>query len=179
MENQDEKKTYENLLNQIKMISLKLRNSIDRNDMRQVLKFSVDILSTLKNDFKSISLYKNLFSNVIEELSPIKNYFIEEINRGRRIKEFFEAVQQCITVLPRVYLSIIVGNIYIENCKDEKKYILEEISKMLTGMQIPLRGYIVRYYFLKIFDKSLNDIDILLTNLKEMNKLWIRMEKIF
>ena len=44
MENQDEKKTYENLLNQIKMISLKLRNSIDRNDMRQVLKFSVDIL---------------------------------------------------------------------------------------------------------------------------------------
>ena len=175
MENQDEKKTYENLLNQIKMISLKLRNSIDRNDMRQVLKFSVDILSTLKNDFKSISLYKNLFSNVIEELSPLKNYFIEEINRGRRIKEFFEAVQQCITVLPRVYLSIIVGNIYIENCKDEKKYILEEISKMLTGMQIPLRGYIVRYYFLKIFDKSLNDIDILLTNLKEMNKLWIRI----
>ena len=44
MENQNEKKTYENLLNQIKMISLKLRNSIDRNDMRQVLKFSVDIM---------------------------------------------------------------------------------------------------------------------------------------
>ena len=175
MEVQDEKKTYENLLNQIKMISLKLRNSIDRNDMRQVLKFCVDILSILKTDFKSISLYKNLFSKVIEELSPIKKYFIEEINRGRRIKEFFEAVQQCITVLPRVYLSIIVGNIYVTQCKEEKKIIFDEILKMLTGMQIPLRGYFVRYYFLKTFDKNLNDIDALLTNLKEMNKLWIRI----
>ena len=92
MENKDEKKTYENLFNHIKMTSLKLRNCIDRNDMRQVLKFSVEILSTLKTDFKSISLYIQLFSNVTEELAPIKLYFQEDINRGRRPKEFFEAV---------------------------------------------------------------------------------------
>ena len=175
MENQDEKKTYENLFNKIKMISLKLRNSIDRNDMRQVLKFSVDILSTLKNNFKSVSLYNQLFSNVIEEISPLKIYFQEEINRGRRVKEFFEAVQQCITVLPRLYLMIIVGNIYSENCKEEKKVILDEILKMLNGAQYPVRGFMVRYYFLKIFDKNLDDIDILLENFKEMNKLWIRI----
>ena len=178
MENKDEKKTYENLFNHIKMTSLKLRNCIDRNDMRQVLKFSVEILSTLKTDFKSISLYIQLFSNVTEELSPIKLYFQEDINRGRRPKEFFEAVQQCITVLPRLYLMIIVGNIYLENNPEEKKSIFEEILKMMNSAQSPVRGFMVRYYFLKIFEKNFqnfDDIDVLLLNLKEMNKLWIRI----
>ena len=178
MEKQDEKKTYENLFNNIKMVSLKLRNSIDRNDIRQVLKFSVDILSTLKTDFKTISLYTQLFSNVADELSPVRIYFQEEINRGRRAKEFFEAVQQCITVLPRLYLMLIVGNIYLENFSEEKRLIFEDILKMLNGSQSPVHGFMVRYYFLKIFEKNfknIDDIDILLTNLKEMNKLWIRI----
>ena len=151
MEVQDEKKTYENLLNQIKMISLKLRNSIDRNDMRQVLKFCVDILSILKTDFKSISLYKNLFSKVIEELSPIKKYFIEEINRGRRIKEFFEAVQQCITVLPRVYLSIIVGNIYATQCKEEKKNNFRRNFKNVNRHANPITWLFCKILFFKNF----------------------------
>ena len=46
---------------------------------------------------------------------------------------------------------------------------------MLNGAQYPVRGFMVRYYFLKIFDKNLDDIDILLENFKEMNKLWIRI----
>ena len=175
MENQDEKKTYENLFNQIKMTSLKLRNCIDRNDIRQVLKFSVDILSTLKTTFKSISIYNQLFSTVIEELSPIKTYFQEEINRGRRVQQFFEAVQQCITVLPRLYLMIIVGNIYVEKCPEEKEAIFEEIIKMLNGVQTPVSGFFIRYFFLKIFDNNLDEINIILTNIKEMNKLWIRI----
>ena len=178
MENQEEKKSYENLFNKMKMISLKLRNSIDRNDIRQVLKFSVEMLSLLKTDFKSISLYTQLFSNIIEEISAIKIYFQEEINRGRRVKEFFEAVQQCVTVLPRLYLMIIVGYIYVEQFPDEKKSIFDEILKMLNSAQSPVRGFMVRYYFLKIFEKNFNsmdDIDVLLNNLKEMNKLWIRI----
>ena len=147
MENQEEKKSYENLFNKMKMISLKLRNSIDRNDIRQVLKFSVEMLSLLKTDFKSISLYTQLFSNIIEEISAIKIYFQEEINRGRRVKEFFEAVQQCVTVLPRLYLMIIVGYIYVEQFPDEKKSIFDEILKMLNSLQSPVRGFMVRYYY--------------------------------
>ena len=49
---------------------------------------------------------------------------------------------------------------------------------MLNGSQSPVHGFMVRYYFLKIFEKNfknIDDIDILLTNLKEMNKLWIRI----
>ena len=175
MENKNEKEVLENLLKHINMTSIKMKNAIDRNDMRQVLKFSVDLISVLKTEFKTVSYYNQLFLKVYEELLPLKTYFLEEIKRGRRIKEFFEAVQQCITVLPRLYLMIIVGNIYIEESPNDKKEILDEIMKMANGVQHPLRGYFTRYFILKVLKNNFNDIEYILINLKEMNKLWIRI----
>ena len=175
MEKEDEKQLLENMFKHIKMTSMKMKNAIDRNDMRQVLKFSVDILNTLKTEFKTASYYNKLFLNVYDELLPLEIYFNEEIKRGRRIKEFYEAVQQCITVLPRLYLMILVGNIYIENNPNEKKEILNEIMKMVNGVQHPLRGFYVRYFIIKMLKNNFNDIDSLLINIKEMNKLWIRI----
>ena len=172
---QDENQTLENMLKYIKMTSMKMKNAIDRNDMRQVLKFSVDIINTLKTDFKTPSYYNKLFLNVFDELLPLQQYFKEEIKRGRRVKEFYEAVQQCITVLPRIYLMTIVGNIYIESSPNDQKEILSEIMKMSNGVQHPLRGFYTRYFILKTLKNNLNDIDSLLINLKEMNKLWIRI----
>ena len=173
--NENDKQNLENLFKHIKMTSLKLKNAIDRNDMRQVLKFSVDILNTLKAEFKTPSYYNQLFLNVYNELLPLEIYFKEEIKRGRRIKEFYEAVQQCITVLPRLYLMIIVGKIYIDTCPDEKKEIIDEIIKMANGVQNPLRGFYTRYFLLKTLKDKFDDIDSILINLKEMNKLWIRI----
>ena len=175
MEKEDEKQLLENMFKHIKMTSMKMKNAIDRNDMRQVLKFSVDILNTLKAEFKTVSYYNQLFLNVYDELLPLEIYFNEEIKRGRRIKEFYEAVQQCITVLPRLYLMILVGNIYIESNPNEKKEILNEIMKMVNAVQHPLRGFYVRYFIIKILKNNLDDIDSLLINIKEMNKLWIRI----
>lgn len=171
----DEKQLLENLFKHVKMTSMKMNNAIDRNDMRQVLKLSVDIINALKTDFKTPSYYNQLFLNVIEELLPLDKYFREEVKRGRRIKEFYEAVQQCITVLPRMYLMIITGNIYIENCPNDQKEIICEIMKMANGVQHPLRGFYTRYFILKTLKDNFNDIDSILTNIKEMNKLWIRI----
>ena len=171
----DEKQLLENLFKHVKMTSMKMNNAIDRNDMRQVLKLSVDIINALKTNFKTPSYYNQLFLNVIEELLPLDKYFREEVKRGRRIKEFYEAVQQCITVLPRMYLMIITGNIYIENCPNDQKEIICEIMKMANGVQHPLRGFYTRYFILKTLKDNFNDIDSILTNIKEMNKLWIRI----
>ena len=171
----DEKQLLENLYKHVKMTSMKMNNAIDRNDMRQVLKLSVDMINALKTDFKTPSYYNQLFLNVIEELLPLDKYFREEVKRGRRIKEFYEAVQQCITVLPRMYLMIITGNIYIKNCPNDQKEIICEIMKMANGVQHPLRGFYTRYFILKTLKDNFNDIDSILTNIKEMNKLWIRI----
>ena len=171
----DEKQLLENLYKHVKITSMKMNNAIDRNDMRQVLKLSVDMINALKTDFKTPSYYNQLFLNVIEELLPLDKYFREEVKRGRRIKEFYEAVQQCITVLPRMYLMIITGNIYIENCPNDQKEIICEIMKMANGVQHPLRGFYTRYFILKTLKDNFNDIDSILTNIKEMNKLWIRI----
>ena len=174
MEN-DQTQILENSYKHIQITSLKLRNAIDRNDMRQVLKTTVEILSELKTDSITPNYYYQLFSKIVDVISPLKSYFKEEIQRGRRIKEFYEAVQQCISVIPRIYLIIIVGNLYIEFCENEKNEILSEILRNINGIQHPIRGFFARFFLLNTLKEKFNDIDLLLVNFKEMNKLWIRI----
>ena len=59
MEKEDENQILENMFNHIKMTSMKMKNSIDRNDMRQVLKYSVDIINVLKTEGGKEKLKRN------------------------------------------------------------------------------------------------------------------------
>ena len=98
-----------------------MKKSMEKNDLRQVLKNSVDIISQLKNDFISPQLYYQLFTFIFDEILQMQSYFHAEIKRGRNIIEFYKSVQQCVTVLPRVYLMIIVGTLLIEFKKADTK----------------------------------------------------------
>lgn len=70
------------------------------------------------------------------------------------------------------------------------KSILEDLLDMIKAVQHPLRGLFIRYYFLKLCKDRLPDkgseyegeggdikdaINVIMVNLTEMNKLWIRM----
>ena len=163
---------------QIKQSSEMMKKSMEKNDLRQVLKNSVDIISQLKNDFISPQLYYQLFTFIFDEILQMQSYFHAEIKRGRNIIEFYKSVQQCVTVLPRVYLMIIVGTLLIEFKKADTKEVLEDLIESCNCVQHPIRGLFVRYFMLKILKDYLIDIDLLMINFKEMNKLWIRMNKI-
>lgn len=68
--------------------------------------------------------------------------------------------------------------------------ILLDLLECIKAIQHPLRGLFIRYYFLKLCKDRLPDtgseyegtggniddaIEIIIRNLSEMNKLWIRM----
>lgn len=68
--------------------------------------------------------------------------------------------------------------------------ILSDLLEMVKGVQHPLKGLFLRYYFLKMCKDKLPDsgneyereggevndsINCILNNLTEMNKLWVRM----
>ena len=50
---------------EIKRISELMKRSMEKNDLRQVLKYSVDIISQLKNDFISPQVYYQLFTFIL------------------------------------------------------------------------------------------------------------------
>ena len=60
------------------------------------------------------SNYYHLYTTIFDEMQYIYNYFREESKRGRRMKDLYDVVQQCETIVYRLYLLICVASSYIE-----------------------------------------------------------------
>lgn len=105
--------------------------------------------------------------------------------------DLYESVQHAQNIIPRLYLLITVGAVYIQTQEVRANEILSDLLEMVKGVQHPLKGLFLRYYFLKLCKDKLPDlgneyytqeademdsINIVLGNLAEMNKLWIRMQ---
>jgi len=84
-----------------------------------------------------------------------------------------------------------VGSVCIQAHEVNANGILFDLLEMIKAVQHPLRGLFLRYYFLKMckdrlpdkgteYYKDENDvndtIEVIVKNLTEMNKLWIRMQ---
>ena len=175
---QDQNKFLENALQNVKNSSIKMKNSIDRNDMRTTLKNASEMISELKTNLLSPKNYYQLFTSIFDELIYLQNYFKEDSKKGRRFKELYEAVQQSISIVPRVYLLITVGKVFIESGQCDKNELIFDMIQMTKGIQNPIRGLFSRYFLLKMLKEYLINIDDLIDNFKDMNRLWIRIKNI-
>ena len=176
---QDQNEFLDSALKSVKTSSLKMKNSIDKNDMRQTLKIASELLSELKTSLLSPKNYYQLFSAIFDELIYLQNFFKDESKRGRRLKELYEAVQQSISIIPRIYLLITVGTIFIESDQcEEKEDLIYDMIQMSKGIQNPIRGLFARYFLLKMLKEHFIYIEDIIDNFKDMNRLWIRINRL-
>ena len=115
-------------------------------------------------------------------------YFCDEMARGRRMVELYELVQHAGNIVPRLFLLITVGSVYIKSREAPARDILKDLVEMCRGVQQPMRGLFLRNYLLQCARDKLPDvgseygnevadgIDFLMHNFGEMNKLWVRMQ---
>ena len=123
----------------------------------------------------------------------IYSYLREEERKGRRMKDLYDIVQQCETIVSRLYLLICVDSAYIETGQANAIYIIFDLFNLMKGVQNPLRGLFYRFFFLKMIKDRLPDkgneyekpgdspddsIKFILNNLDDMNRLWIRLNNI-
>ena len=121
----------------------------------------------------------------------LEQFFASEHKRGRRMLELYELVQHAGNVLPRLYLLLAVGSVYIESKEAPAKDILKDLVEMCRGVQHPLKGLFLRNYLSQTCKDKLPDtgsdfegaggtvddaINFILVNFCEMNKLWVRMQ---
>lgn len=91
--------------------------------------------------------------------------------------------------MPRLYLMITVGTVYMSIPDAPVKEIMKDMMEMCRGVQHPIRGLFLRYYlsqgardYLPIGTSegpggNLQDsIQFVITNFIEMNKLWVRLQ---
>ena len=102
--------------------------------------------------------------------------------------ELYELVQHAGNIVPRLFLLITVGSVYIKSREAPARDILKDLVEMCRGVQQPMRGLFLRNYLLQCARDKLPDvgseygnevadgIDFLMHNLGEMNKLWVRMQ---
>ena len=187
---EEQEKILSKSLKKIKEQTYFINNAIDKNNLRQCLRESYILLSELRTNNLTPKKYYHLYISAFDVMLNIKNYMAEEIGRGRRLIDLYDNVQQAKHVIPRLYLMITAGAIYMEKVPRSVHVILFDMLGIVKQAQNPIKGLFVRNYLLKMTKDKLPDKDnvyvreggtfedtlkFLLQNMEEMNRLWIRL----
>lgn len=157
------------------------------------LKHASNMLSELRTSLLSPKSYYELYMAISDELRHLELHLVDEFQKGRKVSDLYELVQYAGNIVPRLYLLITVGVVYIKAKETSRKDILKDLVEMCRGVQHPLRGLFLRNYLLQCTRNLLPDmeneagevdqdgtvqesIDFILLNFSEMNKLWVRMQ---
>lgn len=154
---------------------------------------NTDLLSsTLVSELRTSSLgpkqYYELYMAVFDALRHLSVY-LRESHPVNHLADLYELVQYAGNIVPRLYLMITVGTVYMGIEDAPVKEIMKDMMEMSRGVQQPIRGLFLRYYLSGQARDSLptgsgdgpegnlqDSISFVLTNFVEMNKLWVRLQ---
>eukprot|EP00123_Amoebidium_parasiticum_P014332 comp22446_c0_seq1/m.33727 comp22446_c0_seq1/g.33727 ORF comp22446_c0_seq1/g.33727 comp22446_c0_seq1/m.33727 type:complete len:794 (-) comp22446_c0_seq1:282-2663(-) len=188
---EDQAKELEQALQMVKVQAFQMKRCLDKNKLMDALKHASTMLGELRTSLLSPKSYYELYMAVSDELRHLEMYLQDEYQSPEKVSELYELVQYAGNIVPRLYLLITVGVVYIRVKESMKKEILKDLVEMCRGVQHPLRGLFLRNYLLQTTKNFLPDclepsgegagdvkdsIDYILTNFAEMNKLWVRMQ---
>ena len=132
--------------------------------------------------------YYELYMSVFDALR-ILSVHIREAHPEHHLADLYELVQYAGNIVPRLYLMITVGTVYMGIEDAPVKEIMKDMMEMSRGVQHPVRGLFLRYYLSGQARDYLptgkgdgpegniqDSISFVLTNFVEMNKLWVRLQ---
>ena len=190
LSDEDQERLLDKGLKKIKAQSFHIHTSIEKNNLRQCLKETHSMLAELRANELTPKNYYHLFTTVFDEMLLVEDFFKEEINRGRKVRDIYDSVQQAKYLIPRLYLMISAGSLVMEKEPNSCEEIIFDLLGMIKGVQNPIRGLFTRYFLLKRLKDKLPDKDnvylqeggkfddtlkFIIQNLDEMNRLWIRI----
>ena len=148
--------------------------------------------STLVSELRTSNLgpkqYYELYMAVFDALRHLSVY-LRESHPVNHLADLYELVQYAGNIVPRLYLMITVGTVYMAIEDAPVKEIMKDMMEMSRGIQHPIRGLFLRYYLSGQVRDCLpqgtgngpegnveDSIHFVLTNFVEMNKLWVRLQ---
>lgn len=188
---EEQEKMKNDAITQVKGNAFHMKRALDKCNLHEALKFSAAMLGEFRTSLLSPQKYYELYIKVFDELTHLESYFLEEVKRGTKVEELYEVVQHAGNIVPRMYLLITVGSVYIQSKEAFAKDILKDLVEMCKGVQHPTRGLFLRNYLSHVAKNKLPDtgneyegeggtvldsLDFILQNFHEMVRLWVRME---
>ncbi|CAO1632318.1 unnamed protein product [Sympodiomycopsis kandeliae] len=177
-------------LNTVKVQEAQMKRCLDTDSLMEALKSASTMLSELRTSSLSPKNYYKLYMAAFDSLRFLSAYLYDAHTQGRHhLADLYELVQYCGNIVPRLYLMITVGSVYMSIPDAPIKEIMKDVMEMSRGVQHPTRGLFLRHYlsgatrdYLPVGSGSgpggnLQDsIGFVLTNFIEMNKLWVRLQ---
>lgn len=189
------KSEQENLLEEASRVvrseSFEMKRCLDKGALMDALKHASQMLAELRTGALTPKYYYRLYVDVTNELQHLETHLTDDYEKGRKVADLYELVQYAGNVIPRLYLLVTVGVVYIKSGETGARDILKDLVEMCRGVQHPLRGLFLRNYLLQCTRNLLPDtqedddsehgnvkdaIDFIMVNFGEMNKLWVRMQ---
>ncbi|KDQ17518.1 hypothetical protein BOTBODRAFT_29698 [Botryobasidium botryosum FD-172 SS1] len=177
-------------LNTVKIQMTAMKKFLEADQLMDALKSASTMLAELRTSSLSPKQYYELYMAVFDALRHVSNYLYDAHVSGRHhLADLYELVQYAGNIVPRLYLMITVGSVYMSVPDAPIKEIMKDMMDMCRGVQHPTRGLFLRHYLsgqtrdhLPVGDDdgtmgNLQDsISFELTNFIEMNKLWVRLQ---
>lgn len=91
--------------------------------------------------------YPRLDMAIFDALRHLTIYLHEAHNSGRHhLADLYELVQYAGNIIPRLYLMITVGSVYMSMKDAPVREIMRDMMEMSRGVQHPTRGLFLRHY---------------------------------
>ena len=74
--------------------------------------------------------------NVTDELRQLEMFMVDEFQKGFKCDDLYELVQYSSAIIPRLYLLITVGTVYIKIKEYPRRIILKDLVEMCRGVQV-------------------------------------------
>ncbi|KAI9771629.1 MAG: Vacuolar protein sorting-associated protein 35 [Geoglossum simile] len=156
--------------------------------LMDALKCSSTLVSELRTSSLGPKQYYELYMAVFDALRHLSVY-LRESHPVNHLADLYELVQYAGNIVPRLYLMVTVGTVYMAIEDAPVKEIMKDMMEMSRGIQHPIRGLFLRYYLSGQARDHLptgsgdgpegnlqDSISFILTNFVEMNKLWVRLQ---
>ncbi|KAL1921380.1 uncharacterized protein VTP21DRAFT_11096 [Calcarisporiella thermophila] len=187
---EDQVKLLEDALSVVRVQAFQMKKCLENNRLMDGLKHCSTMLAELRTSSLNPKSYYELYMAIFDALRHLASYLHDAHTSGRHhLADLYELVQYAGNIVPRLYLMITVGCVYLEMDGAPKKEILRDMLEMCRGVMHPTRGLFLRHYLSGLTKDhlptennegpqgNLNDsIEFILTNFTEMNKLWVRLQ---
>ncbi|KAF8584956.1 vacuolar protein sorting-associated protein 35 [Ramaria rubella] len=185
-----EGKMLSEALNTVKIQVQHMKRYLETEQLMDALKSASTMLAELRTSSLSPKQYYELYMAVFDALRHLSNYLYEAHTQDRHhLADLYELVQYAGNIVPRLYLMITVGAVYMSIPGAPVKEIMKDMMEMSRGVQHPTRGLFLRHYLSGQTRDNLpvgvdpgpsgnlqDSISFVLTNFIEMNKLWVRLQ---
>jgi len=153
----DQEKLLDEALNIVKHQAFSMKRCLDKSKLMDGLKHASNMLNELRTSLLSPKSYYELYMAICDELRHLELYLLDEFQKGRKVADLYELVQYAGNIVPRMYLLITVGLVYIKTHEYSRRDIIRDLVEMCRGVQHPLRGLFLRNYLLQCTRNVLPD----------------------